>query len=221
MAYESCKNAPMWTFCKHCCTLSAGVRRAVRRFGALLSAALALTAGALVHGLGAATALAKVKRRAEPCAGVNARPSAANGATMATATVCLIDRMRLSHGLRALHVNRDLSRVAADQVKHMVRADYFADVRPSGVTPASLIAASAYAFHTGLAVAGQNIGWATGSEATPVSMLAAWMASPPHRALILKPSFRDVGVGVSAALPSVLGQRRPGALYAVEFARRR
>ncbi len=44
------------------------------------------------------------------------------------------------------------------------------------------------------------------------------MHSPPHREVILTGEFRDVGVGVSPAVPPVLGHGARGATYAVEFA---
>jgi uncharacterized protein YkwD len=93
-------------------------------------------------------------------------------------------------------------------------------VRPSGTTPGALIASSPYGAHAVDLSAGQNIGWGTGGDATPASMVAAWMASPPHRALILARAFRDVGVGVSTRIPGVLGHGPWGAVYAVEFAAR-
>ena len=47
--------------------------------------------------------------------------------------------------------------------------------------------------------------------------MAAWMASPGHRANILDARFRDTAVGVSAHLPSDLGGGQPGAIYTQDF----
>jgi uncharacterized protein YkwD len=52
---------------------------------------------------------------------------------------------------------------------------------------------------------------------TPAGIVAAWMASPPHRAIILDRTYRDAGVAATPALPSVVGQGRVGATYAMEF----
>ena len=44
------------------------------------------------------------------------------------------------------------------------------------------------------------------------------MNSPPHRQAILKPSYRDVGIGVVWGVPSALPN---GATYTVDFGARR
>jgi hypothetical protein len=51
-------------------------------------------------------------------------------------------------------------------------------------------------------------------------MVAAWMHSPPHRAIILTGTFNDAGVGVTPIVPSDLGVGEGGATYAIEFAAR-
>jgi uncharacterized protein YkwD len=180
----------------------------------LLSAALVLA----VPALGAS---ASAKRRASaPCAGANLSPNRANAAAVERAIVCLIDRLRAQRHLRALHFNRYLRSVADAQVRLMVRWNYFSDIRPSGQTPAGLIARTHYAVHAPTLSTGQNIGWGTGSNQTPASMVAAWMNSPPHRQIILTGEFHDIGAGVAAAVPSLLDRGRLGATYAVEFAAR-
>ena len=68
----------------------------------------------------------------------------------------------------------------------MVHADYFADVRPTGQTPLALDRRRPATPLTprGFSV-GQNIGWGTGSYTTPAHIVAEWMASAPHREIIL------------------------------------
>lgn len=141
-------------------------------------------------------------------------------AAVSAATLCLINQLRSSYHLRALRANRYLQRVASGQVGHMVRWNYFADLPPFGRSAGQQIAASRYAARAARLATGQNIGWGTGEDATPASMVSGWMASPPHRALILARAFRQAGVGISTSLPAVLGRSGPGALYAVEFADR-
>ena len=48
---------------------------------------------------------------------------------------------------------------------------------------------------------GENIAWGTAALATPRAIVAAWMASPGHRANILDPRYRETGIGVSRTLP--------------------
>jgi uncharacterized protein YkwD len=44
-------------------------------------------------------------------------------------------------------------------------------------------------------VAGENLAWGTGSRGAARGIVAAWLASPGHRANLLRPSFLRVGVG--------------------------
>jgi uncharacterized protein YkwD len=186
-----------------------------RKINAVLAAAPLLCLGTV--GTGAATA----KTTSTSCPGANLRPSATNSASVDAATLCLIDQVRVADRLRPLRPNQELLTLAASQVSHMVSWDYFADDRPPGLTPFALIAATRYRAHARALSVGQNIGWGTGGYATPASMVAGWMASPPHREIILTGEYRDAGVGVTPAVPHVLGQGLPGATYAIEFAARR
>jgi uncharacterized protein YkwD len=156
-----------------------------------------------------------------PCRGANAHPTSADVPAVNAATLCLINQVRAAHSLRPLRANRELSHVAASQVIHMVRADYFADDRPTGQTPLSLVAVTRYPAHAADFAVGQNIAWGTGSYTTPAHIVAEWMASPPHREIMLATEFRDAGVAVTPAVPTVLRANRRGATYAIEFGVRR
>jgi uncharacterized protein YkwD len=158
---------------------------------------------------------------ATPCPGAGVRPNAAGAAAAARTTLCLVNQIRIAHRLRPLQVNPQLEGVAVSQVRTMVSLDYFADVRPSGQTPMSLIATSPYRVRGAQLSVGQNIAWGSGSLSSPSRIVSEWMASPPHRAIILTAEYRDAGVAVKPALPSVLGAGRRGATYAMEFAVRR
>ena len=100
----------------------------------------------------------------------------------------------------------------------MVRHNYFGDDSPSGKSAGTLIEALPYGARAPRLATAQNLGWGTRSAATPAEIVAAWMRSPPHRAVILGGQFRDAGVGVSPAVPHILGHGTRGATYAVEFA---
>jgi uncharacterized protein YkwD len=155
------------------------------------------------------------------CRGATLLPTRASAAAIDAATLCLIDQVRAAHHLLPLRSNRELGTVAGSQVASMVRWDYFADVRPSGQTPLSLVFVTAYPAHSAGIAVGQNIAWGTGEDTTPAHIVAAWMASTPHRELILDPEYRDAGVAEKAAVPSVLHVGHQGATYAMEFGVRR
>ncbi len=158
--------------------------------------------------------------RGTRCANSSLRPNGSNLRTVDAATVCLIDQVRRSKGLPPLRPNRSLHGVAASQSAEMVLGDYFGDNSRSGRTPLQRIATTRYHKHTHGISTAQNIGWGTGTDATPAAIVAAWMASPPHRRIMLSEGFRDVGVGAAAAAPAALAQGQPGATYTVDFGAR-
>ena len=188
-------------------------RRRVRALcGAVVFALVALLAVAATAGASTSP---------PSCPGAQLRPTHANVAAVDAATLCLIDGVRRTAHLSALRPNRDLQHVAAGQSLEMVLGDFFGDDTRSGVTPLQRILASRYPKHSAAVSTAQNIGWGTQSEATPTSILAAWMSSPAHRRIILTGEFRDVGVGVTPAAPAALAQGQPGATYTVDFGNRR
>ena len=197
--------------CKYSCTLSGGARRTGRHRSALL-AAVAL-ACALAAGVQSAVGASSVP--STTCRGAELRPNARNLAAVDSATLCLIDRSRAAHHLEKPKPNGALRAVAGSQVASMVRGDYFADIRPSGQTPHSLIAGSRYPARTSLST-GQILAWGTDAEATPASIVAAWMASPPHRRIILKGEYSDVGVAAIGRLLDLRCERGAHALVSVD-----
>jgi uncharacterized protein YkwD len=180
--------------------------------------AAALPLASLPSLLTPASALASGAKTSHSCAYANLRPTSADTAIVDGATLCLIEEVRAAYRLRSLRSNRELQSVAHHQVSDMVREDYFSDDSPSGQTAGTLIAALPYGANATSLATAQNLGWGTRSAATPAGIVAAWMRSPAHRQVILTGPFRDVGVGVSPAVPSILGHGARGATYAVEFA---
>jgi len=155
------------------------------------------------------------------CAGAELSPTATNGPLMASATLCLINQVRRAYGLQPLRSNGELRKLATSQVHDMVSWNYFADDRPPGLTPMALVSKTRYTTHATKLSVGQNIGWGTGEYATPAEMVAAWIASPGHLENIVTGEYREVGVGVTPAVPARFKPELPGATYAMEFAVRR
>jgi uncharacterized protein YkwD len=177
--------------------------------GALLACAGALAAGTA----GAATG-------GPECRNASLRPTAKNLGAVDAATLCLVNRERTVDGLRALQANRELGHVAASQVGSMVHKDYYADIGPSGQTPMALVSVTRYSAHAADLDVGQNIAWGTGSYATPTHIVQAWMASPPHREIMLSSDYREAGVAATSAVPAVLDTSGRGAIYVIELGSR-
>jgi uncharacterized protein YkwD len=99
----------------------------------------------------------------------------------------------------------------------MALDDYFEHIGPRGQTPLARLRAVGYISSSRGYEVGENIAWATLGLATPRAIVAAWMASPGHRANILDPRFRETGIGVSPRPPSSLAHGQPGAIYTQDF----
>lgn len=194
--------------------LAEATNRRQSKLAASLVVAMLSCAGALLAGtaLGATTSA--------PCRGANLHPGAANVRAVDAATLCLVNQVRRAHGLRTLRANGALGHVAAGQVAGMVRWDYFADVSPSGQTPLSLVAVTRYPAHAAEFAVGENLAWGTGSDTTPAHIVAGWLASSPHREIMLSDEYRDAGVAVTPAVPAILQPDGRGATYAIEFGAR-
>ena len=185
----------------------------------LLAPALVLLAGAAASPPAlAAHAHRRARSAARACAHTGARPDARNLAVIRAATLCLVNRERLLRGERALRVNRRLARAAQAHTESMAFHDYFEHVGPGDLTPLARLRDVGYisSSRVGFEV-GENIAWGTMWLATPRAIVAAWMASPPHRANILDPRFRETGVGVSPHPPSSLAHGQQGAIYTQDF----
>jgi uncharacterized protein YkwD len=184
----------------------------------MLIATLLMLASALLMPTGALAA--KAKRKPASCAYANLQPAPANAASIDAATLCLIDHIRAAYHLRPLRSNHELQAVATTLVSGMVNRNYYSDNSPSGQSPGALIATIPYGAHAASLSTAQDLGWGTLADATPAGIVRAWMDSPPHRQIILTAAFRDAGIGVVPAVPSVIGSGTSGAIYAVEFGAR-
>jgi uncharacterized protein YkwD len=134
------------------------------------------------------------------------------------ATLCLINRERSAHGEAALRPNADMEAAAQGHAESMAGGGYFEHTGPGGVTVLERLEASGYLDSSATSYEiGENIAWGSLQDASPASIVAAWMASPGHRANILNADFRDTGIGISARLPGSFAMGESGAMYAQDF----
>jgi uncharacterized protein YkwD len=154
------------------------------------------------------------------CSDADLAPNEADLARIRQATLCLVNRERTTRGESPLATDARLEQAAQAHTEDMASSDYFEHVGPGGDTPISRSQASGYIYDSrgGYAV-GENIGWGTLWLATPRSIVAAWMASPGHRAITLDARYRDTAVGVWPNPPASLADGQPGAIYTQDFGR--
>jgi uncharacterized protein YkwD len=154
----------------------------------------------------------------DTCPGADLQPAQENIEAIRTATLCLVNQERTSRGEASLQPNAHLQQSAQSHTESMAFGDYFEHDGPNGDTPLSRMIASGYipGGNVGYEI-GENIGWGTFSLGTPSAIVAAWMASPGHRANILDVHFRDTAVGVSPHVPSSLSGGQAGGIYTQDF----
>jgi uncharacterized protein YkwD len=132
--------------------------------------------------------------------------------------MCLVNRERGRAGEAPLAISPQMQRAAQAHTEDMAFGDYFEHVGPRGDTPLTRLQACGYIQDPSMGYEiGENLGEGTLWLATPRAVVASWMASPEHRANILKASYRDSGIGVSAHPPTWLAQGQPGAVYTQDF----
>jgi uncharacterized protein YkwD len=116
---------------------------------------------------------------------VPATAAQARGLTPSEASLLkTMNAVRRSNGLPALRVDFRLVRAARGHSADMMRRQYFAH----GSVLGRAVAAGARG-----PLFGEDLAWATRINATWV--VTAWLASPAHRANLLRPGFRRVGIG--------------------------
>jgi len=113
----------------------------------------------------------------------------AQASSLSSSEASLLQTMnatRTSRGLAPLQVDIRLVQAARGHSADMMRRQYFAH----GSAARRALAAGARG-----PVFGEDLAWGTGVTAQWV--VNRWLASPGHRAVMLRPSFRRVGIGIS------------------------
>jgi uncharacterized protein YkwD len=155
------------------------------------------------------------------CAGENLIPDAQNAPAVRAATLCLLNQQRAADHERPLRANPALQAAAQRYAGTMVAGRFFAHVSPTGSTLDQRIRQGTSYLRRALSwQIGENIAWGSGTRARPLDTVAAWMASPPHRANILRGSFREIGIGVAPGAPVPGFDAAGAATYANAFGAR-
>ena len=97
-----------------------------------------------------------------------------------------MNRARSAHGLPALRYDSHLQRAAVSHSRAMLASNSFTH----GAFGSRMLE-----FEVSFSTAGENLAWGTGAHGAARAIVSAWLASPEHRANLLRPSFTRVGVG--------------------------
>lgn len=104
-----------------------------------------------------------------------------------------INAQRGSRALRPLRASRGLDAAAAYHSREMGTQGFFEHESLNGA-PFWKRIERFYPMGRGTWSVGENIFWESPSSSA-ASTVREWMASPPHRANILAPEWRDIGIG--------------------------
>ena len=100
----------------------------------------------------------------------------------------LTNVIRQEFGLEVFTENSQLQQAAQTQSENLAFLDFFNHTGLDGKHPWDRVADTGYNYWT----VGENI---AAGQLTPEEVVQAWMDSPPHRAAILNPDFKEIGVG--------------------------
>ena len=124
-------------------------------------------------------------------AAATAGSTAATGTTLTRAERSLlaeVNGVRRAHGLRPLAVDPALVRVARSYSVTMIRTNVFSHGAMGARLAASGARGPAY---------GENLAWGTGPYGAAKFVVRSWMNSPGHRANLLRPGWRRIGIGIA------------------------
>jgi uncharacterized protein YkwD len=151
------------------------------------------------------------------CAHASASPAHLSARTATHALQCLINGVRAQHGLRPVRAERHLSSAARRHAADMAAHHFFAHDSPTTGTMQSRVKRTGYLRSVREWWLGEALAWGSAGAGAPQAILRGLLDSPPHRAILLDPAFRDVGVGVVHGAPTGAGA---GALtVALDFGR--
>ena len=147
------------------------------------------------------------------CAGSWLRPTAANVAQVRVTTLCLINAQRSRAGLQPLTENLLLQRAAELHSLDMAARDFFEHKNPDGVQPDARIVRQGYP----PILVGENLAWGETVKSSPAVIVSMWMKSPGHRANILEPDYREIGIGMAYDAPEAQPVPKQAAVYTTTF----
>lgn len=107
----------------------------------------------------------------------------------ASQVIEMTNQERVKAGLSELTASDKLNEAAVAKAQHIFAHQYWAHVAPDGTEPWQFIIESGYSYRA----AGENL---ARDFSNTENMVAAWMASPTHRANILEDKYTEIGIAV-------------------------
>jgi uncharacterized protein YkwD len=142
-------------------------------------------------------ALAAALPFVQPAVGSTAQPPQSVRTALAAGVLKKLNAIRVSHGLVPLVVNAQLTSAALQHSKEMIVRGYFSHDSFDGSSYQKRITS----FYRKGKV-GENLLWSA-PDVGAARALVLWMGTPEHKAAILDPRWRAIGIGAvhSSAAP--------------------
>jgi uncharacterized protein YkwD len=123
------------------------------------------------------------------------------------AIVLELNRVRADRGLRALRLAPGLRAAARSHTRAMLSVGFFEHDSADGTGFSDRIRRYYRSRGWESWSVGETLLASQGREIAASAIVSAWLRSPPHREIVLAPSWRDVGVGAlyAASAPPGLG----------------
>ena len=136
----------------------------------------------------------------------SARPSGSTApvAQLQSALLDQINAFRIAHGLVRLKISPALSNVADGHSTQMARLGFFSHNSANGQSFSQRIAQTYSPRGYRSWTVGENLVWG-GPDIAAARAFKLWLSSPPHRANLMNPRWRQVGLGAvhSTSAPGV------------------
>jgi uncharacterized protein YkwD len=128
-----------------------------------------------------------------PAASAAPQRARAQLSTYETGVLAQINTFRRSHRLVPLRPNAELGAAAREHTAEMGQDGYFAHESADGAVfwkrIQSFYASSPWSYWS----VGENLLWSS-PDVSPAKALEMWLASPEHRANLMNPRWREIGV---------------------------
>jgi uncharacterized protein YkwD len=142
--------------------------------------------------------------------GVPARASASRGhcarahvpvrsmpARQAEETIlCLVNALRTGVGRRRMRSSASLSRAARRHAREMLTLGYLGHLDAAGLMPTGRVRGAGYPARGRSWAVAEALAFDSRHTASAATLVAQLRRSPPHRAILLSRTLRDIGVGV-------------------------
>lgn len=149
-----------------------------------------------------------------------ARGTQTRATRLQVALLAQINSFRAAHGLARLRVSGGLTAAASAHSAQMTRLGYFSHNSANGQSFSGRIAQAYTPRGFRSWTVGENLVWG-GPDIAAARAFRLWLSSAPHRANLLNPRWRQIGLGAmhSTSAPGVYGGR-PATVVTADFGAR-